>query len=174
MLITSLENSRVAMYGIITFVIRTVIEKVICNQIQSSLYLNVARAKGHGPETQERHREKDYHAEIKQWGTFYHVILENRERKRKRQRPKERGAIFLCNPKLLSVPQCAASKWRGCLPVPAALCWQRSTARTPSHSIEDISLAFSSLAASFSRSLFHPPHTHTLNTSHSLTSVMLQ
>jgi len=31
---------------------RTVIEKVICNQIQPSLYLNVARAKGHGPETE--------------------------------------------------------------------------------------------------------------------------
>lgn len=160
------------MYGIITFVIWTVIEKVICNQIQSSLYLNVARAKGHGPETQERHREKDYHAEIKQWGTFYHVILENRERKRKRQRPKERGAIFLCNPKLLSVPQCAASKWSGCLPVPATLCWQCSTARTPSHSTEDISLVFSSLAASFSFS--SPSHAHTKHITLSLTFVMLQ
>lgn len=81
-----------------------------------------------------------------------------RKRKRKRQSPKGRGAIFLCNPNLLSVPKCAASKWSGCLPVPAALCWQRSTARTPSHSTEDISLA-----ASSSRSLSFILLTRTLN-----------
>ncbi len=57
--------------------------------------------------------------------------VEERGRERDRGRRKEEPFSF-CNPKLLSVLQCAASKWSGWLPAPVALCWQRSTARTPS------------------------------------------
>lgn len=83
--------------------------------------------------------------------------VEERGRERGRAR-REEEPFSLCNPNLLSVPKCAASKWSACLPVPAALCWQRSTARTPSHSTEDISLAPSS-----SRSLSFILLTRTLN-----------
>ncbi len=98
--------------------------------------------------------------------------------KRERQRPKERGAIFLLQSKIVvCAPVCCVKmEWMTacpCCPVLAAQHRSDSLPRPASYSTEDISLAFSSLAASFSRSLSFIPLTRTHETHHTLALVML-
>lgn len=115
--------------------------------------------------------ETDNHTEIKQWGTFYHVIQENRwmwkrEEERETEAEGKRShfpfAIQNCCPSVLR--QNGADDCLSLLP-----CVGRTPSRVLPPTILKIFLLPSAPSLPLSPvSLFHPPHTHSQNTSHTL------
>lgn len=118
-------------------------------------------------------RETNNHAEIKQWGTFYHVIRENRgmwkrEEERETEAKGKRShfpfAIQNCCVCPSVLRQNGADDCLSLLPCVGSA----APLRLPPVSCLLQYWRYFSRCLFLPFSLFHPPHTHSQNTSHTL------